>query len=71
MAVFQNPFEKRKVKMRLIFEVTFKCLFLLTQIITGASLHIDEDPREADPLKVWPMLSIKGLTTGAHKSTDT
>ncbi len=71
MGVLKNPFEKMEVEMGLIFKLAFHRLFLLAQIITGISLHIDEDSRQSNSFEVWSMLSIKGLATGADKTTDT
>ena len=71
VTILDHPFEKVQIEMGLIFKPAFHSLFLLAQIIAGASLHIDQNPRQSNPFKVWPMLSIKGLATGANKSSDT
>jgi hypothetical protein len=69
MGVLQNLFEDGKVEMGLIFKLAFGCLSFLAKIITVTSLEIDKDPRQTDPLKVWPMLPIKRFTTGTDKAT--
>lgn len=56
--------------MGLIFKLTFEGLFLLAQVIAGASLHIDKDSGHSHPFEVGPVLSIEGLATGADKPLD-
>jgi hypothetical protein len=43
VAILENSLKKREVEMSLVFKMTFQCLFFLPEIITGASLDIDED----------------------------
>ena len=71
MGKLQNPPEEGKVEMGLVFKLSFEGPLLLAQVVAGASLHVNEDSRQADPLEIGPMFSIKRLTAGAHKVTDT
>jgi hypothetical protein len=43
MAIFQDPFEKGEVEMGLVLKAAFQCLFFLPEIVTGVSLHTDQD----------------------------
>ena len=70
MGKLQNPLEEGKVEMGLIFKLAFEGLLLLAQVVAGASLHIDEDSRQADPFEVRPVFSIKRFAAGADKSAD-
>jgi hypothetical protein len=67
MSVFQDLSEEGEVKVGLVLELAFKCPSLLPEVITGASLHIDQNSGKADPLEVGTVFSIKRLTTGTDK----
>ena len=56
--------------MGLVFELASKGFFLLTEVVTGASLHIDEYSGQADPLKVRPVLSVERLAAGSDEATE-
>ena len=43
VTILEDPFKKRKIEMGLVLKSTFKRLFFLSQVVTGASLHIDEN----------------------------
>ena len=71
MGILKDPSEEREVEMGLIFKLTSEGLFLLAEVITGTSLHIDEDPSQSNPLKIRPVFSIKGLAARADESLNT
>jgi hypothetical protein len=67
MRILHNLLEEREVEMGLIFKLAFKRLFLLSQVVARASLHVDKDSGQTDSFKVWPMLPVKRLTAGANE----
>src|SRR4030042_1024815 len=70
MDILQNPLEKGEGKMGLVCKLSLKSFLFQAEVIACISLHIHKNPRQTDPLKVWPVFSIKRFTAAANKSLD-
>jgi hypothetical protein len=69
--ILQNPSEKGKREACLISKLAVKGCFLLAKVITRTALHIHKDPRQANPLEIRPVFSVKRLAAGANKPLNT
>lgn len=70
MGILQDLLKKGKGQVGLILKLTCERFFLLAQIVAGASLHIDENSREADPFEIRAVFSVERLAAGADKLPD-
>jgi hypothetical protein len=67
MRILKDPFEKGEIEMSLVLKAALQRLFFLPEIVTGASLDIDQDSGQSDPFEVRPVFPIKRLTTGSDE----